>query len=38
MIAASREALIPIYRTFGDWVLESDRERITKSLSGVGSP
>jgi hypothetical protein len=38
MIAASREALIPIYRTFTDWVLESDRERIVKSLSGMGSP
>jgi hypothetical protein len=33
MIAASRKALIPIYRTFSDWVLDSDRERIAKVLS-----
>jgi len=33
MIAASREALIPIYRTFSDWVLDADRERIAKVLS-----
>jgi Domain of unknown function (DUF3885) len=38
MIAASREPLISIYRTFNDWVLGSDRERIVKSLSGMGSP
>jgi hypothetical protein len=33
MIAASREALIPIYRTFSDWILDADRERIAKVLS-----
>jgi uncharacterized protein DUF3885 len=33
IIAASREALIPIYRTFNDWVLDSARARIAKSLS-----
>src|SRR5580700_2487964 len=33
MIAASRESLIPIYRTFSDWVLDSDREQIAKVLS-----
>jgi len=36
MIAANREVLISIYRTFNDWVLESDRERIVKSLFGTG--
>jgi hypothetical protein len=33
IIAANRESLIPIYRTFNDWVLDSDRERIAKALS-----
>jgi hypothetical protein len=33
MIAASRETLIPIYRTFSDWILDTDRERIAKVLS-----
>jgi hypothetical protein len=33
IIAADRETLIPIYRTFNDWVLDSDRERIAKALS-----
>ena len=33
MIAATREALMPIYRTFNDWVLGHDRERIAKALS-----
>jgi hypothetical protein len=33
IIAASPEALIPIYRTFNDWVLDADRERIAKALS-----
>ena len=32
IIAASREPLIPIYRNFNDWVLDSDRERIAKAL------
>jgi hypothetical protein len=32
MIAASSETLIPIYRTFNDWVLNSCRERIAKAL------
>jgi hypothetical protein len=30
MIAASRAALIPIYRTFSDWVLDADRERTPR--------
>ena len=33
MIAANREALIPVYRNFNDWVLDYDRERIAKALS-----
>ncbi len=33
MIAATRAALLPIYRTFNEWVLDSDRERIAKALS-----
>ena len=33
IIAATREALMPVYRTFNDWVLEYDRERIAKNLS-----
>jgi uncharacterized protein DUF3885 len=33
MIAASREALIPIYLTFNDWVLDDNREQIAKALS-----
>jgi Domain of unknown function (DUF3885) len=33
IIAATREALMPVYRTFTDWVLDSDRERIAKALS-----
>ncbi len=32
IIAASGETLIPIYRTFNDWVLNSDRERMAKAL------
>jgi hypothetical protein len=32
MIAATREALKPIYRTFNDWVLDYDREQIAKIL------
>jgi hypothetical protein len=32
MIAATREALTPIYRTFSEWVLDFDRERIAKAL------
>jgi hypothetical protein len=33
MIAATRAALMPVYRTFNEWVLGSDRERIAKVLS-----
>jgi Domain of unknown function (DUF3885) len=33
VIAATREALMPVYRTFNDWVLDYDRERIAKALS-----
>jgi Domain of unknown function (DUF3885) len=33
IIAATREALMPVYRIFNDWVLDSDRERIAKALS-----
>ncbi len=33
MIAANREALIPIYRNFNGWILDFDRERIAKALS-----
>ena len=34
IIAATRESLMPIYQTFSDWVLDFDRERIAKALSG----
>jgi hypothetical protein len=27
ILAATREALIPVYRTFNDWVLDPDREK-----------
>jgi len=33
IIAANREPLMPIYRAFNDWILDSDRERIAKALS-----
>jgi hypothetical protein len=33
IIAATRESLRPMYRTFNDWVLDFDRERIAKALS-----
>jgi hypothetical protein len=33
IIAATREALVPVYRMFNDWVLDYDRERIAKALS-----
>jgi hypothetical protein len=33
IIAATREALRPVYRTFNDWVLDYDRERIAKALA-----
>lgn len=33
VIAATREALMPVYRTFDDWVLDYDRERIAMALS-----
>ena len=33
IIAATRESLMPIYRTFNDWILDFDRERIAKALS-----
>jgi len=33
IIAATREALMPVYRTFNAWVLDHDRERIAKALS-----
>ena len=32
-VIAAREALMPVYRTFNDWVLDYDRERIAKALS-----
>ena len=32
VIAASKRTIVPIYRTFSDWVLEFDREQIAKSL------
>lgn len=33
VIAASKAMIMPIYRTFSDWVLEFDRELIAKRLS-----
>ena len=33
IIAARREALIPMYQTFKHWVLDFDRERIARVLS-----
>jgi hypothetical protein len=33
VIAASKERLIPIYRTFKGWVLDFDREQVAKALS-----
>jgi hypothetical protein len=37
VIAASREPLIPLYRTFNDWILDFDRARIDKALSAGGT-
>ena len=33
VIAARREALVPIYQKFNHWVLDRDRERIARALS-----
>ena len=33
VIAATREALMPVYRTFNYWVLDYDRDRIAKAFS-----
>jgi Domain of unknown function (DUF3885) len=33
MIATKSQTLLPIYRLFNGWVLNSDRERIAKALS-----
>ena len=33
IIAARRDALIPIYQTFKHWILEFDRERIAKDFT-----
>jgi hypothetical protein len=33
MIAATRQALMPVYRNFSDWVLDHERERIAKTLT-----